>query len=56
MSELLFLRFLIGLLAAYLLGVMNATPHEYKPCWLSPEQLECWTFAATPAESARHER
>ncbi|ENC9760815.1 hypothetical protein [Pseudomonas aeruginosa] len=25
-------------------------------CWFSPAQLECWTFAATPAGSARHER
>jgi hypothetical protein len=44
-------------LAAYLLGGAAQPKSPIIPsCWISPVQLECWTFAATPAGSARHER
>ncbi|EQL42920.1 Uncharacterised protein [Pseudomonas aeruginosa] len=44
-------------LMAYLLGGgAQLKPPTIPSCWISPVQLECWTFAATPAGSARHER
>lgn len=44
-------------LTAYLLGGGAQLNQPTIPsCWVSPVQLECWTFAATPAGSARHER
>lgn len=44
-------------LMAYLLGDgAQPKPPTIPACWISPVQLECWTFAATPAGSARHER
>ncbi|HCT7906021.1 TPA: hypothetical protein OT850_000459 [Pseudomonas aeruginosa] len=44
-------------LMAYLLGGAAQPKQPTIPsCWISPVQLECWTFAATPAGSARHER
>ena len=44
-------------LMAYLLGGgAQLKPPTIPSCWVSPVQLECWTFAATPAGSARHER
>lgn len=44
-------------LMAYLLGGgAQLKPPTIPFCWISPVQLECWTFTATPAGSARHER
>ncbi|WP_169936479.1 hypothetical protein [Pseudomonas multiresinivorans] len=44
-------------LMTYLLdGGAQLIQPEIPACWFSPAQLECWTFAATPAGSARHER
>ncbi len=44
-------------LTAYLLcGGAPLKQPTIPSCWVSAVQLECWTFAATPAGSARHER
>lgn len=44
-------------LTAYLLcGGAPLKQPTIPSCWVSPVQLECWTLAATPAGSARHER
>ncbi|HCF7279934.1 hypothetical protein [Pseudomonas aeruginosa] len=44
-------------LTAYLLcGGAPLKQPTIPSCWISPVQLECWTFAAAPAGSAKHER
>ncbi len=41
-------------LMAYLLGGgAQPKPPTIPSCWVSPVQLECWTFAATPAWPGR---
>jgi len=56
MPELLVLKFLLCVCAAYLIGLLQITPPSPPPCWLSTEPPHCWAFAASPAGSVRHER
>jgi len=56
MPELLAVKFLFCLCAAYLLGLLQIAPPMPSPCWLSADRPHCWAFAAPPAGSVRHER
>lgn len=46
MSECLFLKTILFLLAAHLFGLWELHRTQYPTCWMAPEHLACWSLDA----------
>ncbi|MCY1280895.1 hypothetical protein D9M68_509430 [compost metagenome] len=56
MSELLFLRFLLCLFAAYAFALAQVPQSTNPPCWFNAHEPQCWPVPALTTGSVRHER